>query len=506
MAVPIPAVSSLSPTVSFSSARLAELLSALEHVAAGDSELQLPISPLHDELDAIAYGINVLVGELRWAGARVLQAQEARADELRQALAAAQQANESRSVFLRNVNHEIRTPIAAILGFADLLASEDLPPEDRADFVAGLRSNGEAVLALLGDVLELARLDADKLVLAPEQVSVLELVREVQASLGVETRRKGLTLRLEVSGDAFAPIRTDRLRLRQILVNLIGNAVKFTEGGEIVVSLGAAASAAGELRIIDVTDEGIGIPPDRQPHLFEPFSQADPSIPHEYGGTGLGLALSRRLAAQLGGTLQLLHSAPGRGSAFRLTLAPLRASRGDLAEPDVTGAHSGEDVRGVRVLLAEDHPDIQRAMGRLLESAGASVELARDGREALALARASRYDVVLMDLRMPHLTGIEAARALREDGSGVAIIALTADPSPVRRKEALDAGCDACICKPFTIEELLSAIQATRRGSPTDADLPARATSPAGARSGTVSSSAWDGDSQPAPGVGEHIR
>jgi CheY-like chemotaxis protein len=263
-------------------------------------------------------------------------------------------------------------------------------------------------------------------------------------------------------------------------VNLIGNAVKFTERGGVVVSLGAALSDSGELRVVDVSDTGIGIPIERQPYLFEPFSQADASIPNAYGGTGLGLALSRSLAERLGGTVTLLRSAPGHGSTFRLTLRSLGLPRRETASPDRTPPASGEDIRGTRVLLAEDHPDIQRAMRRLLEGAGASVELAADGREAVLRAKSGRYDVVLMDLRMPLVSGLDAARALRQDGCRIPIIALTADPSQTRQREALDAGCDACLCKPFTMDQLVAAIQSARAAHLDEPDVAAGAPSPAG--------------------------
>ena len=450
--------------MSFSRARVTELLEVLEQMAAGDTEKRLPISPLHDELDAMAHGINVLVGELAWTSARASEAQEARAAELRHAVARAEQAIESRSTFLRNMNHEVRTPIAAMLGFADLLSSPDLSRDDRAELVRGLRSNGQAVLALLAELLDLARMDAGKVLLAAEAVSLHELVQEVHSSLGVEIRAKRLAMRIEVASDALDPIRTDRYRLRQILLNLIGNAVKFTHAGGIIVALRGTGDR--DVRIIDVSDSGIGIAPDRHGDLFEPFQQVDPSITRTYGGTGLGLAVSRRLAERLGGSLVLLRSAPGEGSTFRLTLSalPLGAAA-DAASSDLRPA-TADDLDAVRVLVAEDHPDIQRALLRLLESAGATVDLARDGVEAVARAKAGTYDVLLMDIRMPYVNGLEAARALRDDGYPIPIVALTADASVKTRSEAREAGCAACLCKPFTLAELVTTIQSARGSRP----------------------------------------
>ena len=297
--------------------RLADLMKVLEQIAAGDTKKRLPISSQHDELDAIAHAINVLVGELAWTTERVLEAQTERA-------VTAERANDSKNIFLRNMSHEIRTPITAMLGFADLLASEGLPLQDRPDLLRRLQVNGLAVLALLDDLLDLARLDAHRIVLNPEPVAIIDLVREVLSSLDVDGRAKGLETRVDAIADATGVLHTDRYRLRQILVNLLTNAVKFTESGTITVSMTVARDDGDERWMLDVIDTGIGIAADQQARVFEPFEQANAAINRVYGGSGLGLALSRRLAEQLGGGLVLLRSAPGKGSAFRLTLRPLQ--------------------------------------------------------------------------------------------------------------------------------------------------------------------------------------
>jgi signal transduction histidine kinase/ActR/RegA family two-component response regulator len=444
---------------SFDSERLAALLKVLELMAAGDTGQRLAISPLHDELDAVAHCINVLVGELSWTAARTLEAQEERAAALSAAVVRAEQAVASKNVFLRNVSHEIRTPIAAMLGFADLVATADLSHEDRSDLLRRLQANGQAVLSIVGDLVDLARLDADKISLAPELVCVFDLVREVVASLEIESRAKGIDVRVEVPSDALGTFQTDKYRLRQILVNLIANAIKFTDAGRILVSLSVVHRDGGVQWMIDVADTGIGIAPDRHPYLFEPFAQADSSITRTFGGAGLGLALSRRLAEQLDGNLVLLHSAPGRGTTFRLTLNVLPLTPGsESSVPTEPDPPQGE-LNGLRILLAEDHADMQLAVRRLLEQAGASVTLANDGREAVAKAMSETFDVVLMDLRMPHMDGLQATRVLREEGCRVPIVALTADPATVYREEALDGGCDECLSKPFIPRELVASIR-----------------------------------------------
>jgi signal transduction histidine kinase len=443
--------------IEFERTRIAELMKVLELMAAGDTQKRLPISPRRDELDAIAYAINVVVSELGWTTERVLEAQTERA-------VAAERANDSKNVFLRNMSHEIRTPITAMLGFADLLASESLQPRDRPDLLRRLQTNGLAVLALLDDLLDLARLDAHRIVLNPEPVPVLELVREVMASFEADTRAKGLEMRVEAAAGAVGPLQTDRYRLRQILVNLLTNAVKFTEAGSIAVSIGVTHDDDDKQWMIDLIDTGIGMAADQHARVFEPFEQASHSISRVYGGSGLGLALSRRLAEQLGGGLVLLRSAPGEGSAFRLTLRPLHAPAKLGRHRDRDPASAGEEaIRGLHILLAEDHRDLHLAVRQFLEQAGAIVESAYDGRQAMTIATASTFDVVLMDLRMPQVDGFEATRMLRSQGCALPIIALTADPTTMYHEEALEAGCDACLSKPFKLAELGEAIRRSLR-------------------------------------------
>ena len=443
--------------IEFASGRLAELLDVLERMAAGDTRLRLTISDRHDELDALAHGINVLVGELGWATARIVEAHEERA-------VVAERANNSKNVFLRNVSHEIRTPITAMLGFAGLLASNELAPDKRSQLVGRLEANGRATLALLDDLLDLARLDAQKLVLDPQPVSVIELAQEVFSSLEIDSRGKGLEMRVAAAHEALGPLCTDRNRLRQILINLVANAIKFTPAGRVGLELSATRDADEERWTIDVTDTGIGIAPDRHSSLFEPFEQVNASIPKVYGGNGLGLALSRRLAEQLGGSLTLLRSVPGEGTAFRLIVRPLPAAA-DARSTDAAPARDAYSVEGLHILLAEDHRDLHLATRELLEQSGASVESAFDGREAVAKAMSATFDVVLMDLRMPQMNGLEATQALRTQGYAVPIVALTADPAALWRAEAMEAGCDACLSKPFSFEDVVGSIRASSRAA-----------------------------------------
>jgi signal transduction histidine kinase/CheY-like chemotaxis protein len=453
-------VSDARQTVTFARARVDALLATLEEMAGGARDRRIELTDRGDELDAVAHAVNVLADELRWTYARMTEAERRVAEEMRRSRDEAERASEAKSIFLRTASHEIRTPIAAILGIADLLALGGVSDDDRADLVERLRSNSRSLLSLVGNVLDLSRLDADKLSFANEPVAPVELLREVVNSFEAESRRKGLDVRVETEMPETAMVATDRLRLRQILVNLVANAVKFTSRGGIRASIRLETGSGQSQLTVDIADSGIGIPVDQQRFLFVPFGQADASIVRLHGGTGLGLALSRRLAEQLGGTLTLLHTEPGVGSTFRLSLAA------QVVEPPKTGAMLSTDgvlhlraLAGVRVLLADDNADLRLAIGRSLRIDGASVDYAGNGREALAMARTGQFDVVLMDVRMPVMNGLDATRALRAEGNQVAIIALSADATPEMRTASIVAGCSTYICKPFDPRELVAAIR-----------------------------------------------
>lgn len=451
-------------TLSFARDRVTALLDRLEGMAAGDARAKVPISPLHDELDAIGFGINVLADELRWVSARAAETERRATEELRASKEKAERANESKTVFLRTASHEIRAPIAAILGITDMLAIGGLTDDDQADLVERLRANCRALLSLVGNVLDLSRLEADKLTLTLEPVSPLELIREVVSSLEPEARKRRLDVRVEHEGAAAVVVETDRLRLRQILVNLVANALKFTAQGQVCVSLAAAQREGNTELAIDVSDTGIGIDPDRVPSLFEPFGQVSASFTRNHGGSGLGLALSRRLAEQLGGALTLLHSEPGRGSTFRLALTAPIVELTPAAISLARRERPNGVLHGVRVLLAEDHADLRLAIGRVLQLEGATIDFARDGSEAVSMVRGGGFDVVLMDVNMPVVNGLDATRALRVEGCQLPIVALSADASAESRTESIDAGCSSFLSKPFDADDLVASIRFLRSG------------------------------------------
>jgi PAS domain S-box-containing protein len=424
-----------------------------------------------------------------------LRAEEAlrQAEAMRRAKEAAERADRAKTEFLANVSHEIRTPMTAILGFTDVLMADErvrsLPPQ-RLDDLRTIQQNGAHLLALINDILDLSKIEAGRLPVTPVPSSPAQVAAEVVASMRVRAEAKGLPLSLQFLGPLPATIRSDPVRLRQILSNLLGNAIKFTERGGVWLRVGLVdpASPAPALRF-EVEDSGVGLSPQELAGLFEPFSRARHSPSGEPNGSGLGLAISRRLAERLGGRIDVA-STPGRGSRFTLTLptGPLEGvelrlppadapARAEPSPPPAPAPPTAGRLRDARILLAEDNPAIQRIVALHLERAGAAVVPARNGQEALDLALSARdagrpFDAILMDMQMPVLDGYEATRQLRASGFRGAILALTAYAMPEDREECLRFGCDDHVSKPIDWEQLLSKL-ADHLGRRPDRGVPA---------------------------------
>ncbi|MCQ3919954.1 MAG: hypothetical protein DPW13_03170 [Planctomycetes bacterium] len=400
--------------------------------------------------------------------------------ELREATEAALSANRAKSEFLANMSHEIRTPMTSILGFSERLLEPDLDAATREDAVQTLRRNAEHLLSLINDILDLSKIEAGKLVLESVSCSLVRVVLEVESLMSVRAKAKNLALNVAFEGRIPELVESDPSRLRQILINLVGNAVKFTQQGAVTVTVrgGAGGSTAvGETFPIEliVRDTGIGMTDDVCRRLFEPFQQGDASLSRRFGGTGLGLAISRRLARLLGGDIRV-RSEPGRGSEFVVQL-PVRIPPGTrildaatirtVAEMAPTAAPTlvDDDRLDCRILLAEDGADNQRLIRAILERAGATVEVVENGRFALDRAleaeeKGEAFDVILMDMQMPELDGYEATRRLRRAGYTRPIIALTAHAMSHDRDRCLEAGCDAYETKPLRRQRLLQVIRA----------------------------------------------
>ncbi len=396
-----------------------------------------------------------------------------------QAKAKAEAANRAKSEFLANMSHEIRTPMTAILGFTDLLASPNLLCREQREFLVGIQRNGRALLELIGDILDLSRIEADRLTPEMADCTLQQIIDDVLSVVQVRAAEKGLSL--EVSHVSPLPeiIRTDPACLRQVLTNLIGNAVKFTEHGTVRMILRCMQAPGRPARMqFAISDTGIGIPADKIGELFEPFTQVDGSASRRYGGTGLGLAISRRLARALGGDVQVI-SQLGKGSTFTLTIdagSPrnMRVRQSpqvpSTAEEGLASDEHDVPLHG-RVLLAEDVPDLLVLFRQILEQMNLEVETATDGNLACEMAEKSQtegrpYDLILMDIQMPKTNGYEATRRLREHGWQGPIVALTACVMVGDRERCLQVGCNGYLAKPITATGLRDTLaRYLRRGA-----------------------------------------
>jgi CheY-like chemotaxis protein len=381
---------------------------------------------------------------------------------MQEAKTAAESSNVAKSEFLANMSHEIRTPLTAIMGFADLLSEPGLSAEDQAAHLRTIRRNGEHLLTILNDILDLSKIEAGRMGVERESCAPMQIVSEVASLLRVRAAGKGVALTVSTEGAIPATIHSDPTRLRQILINLVGNAVKFTETGSIRVAL---RMAGPERLAADVIDTGIGMTPEQIDRLFAPFTQADGSMARRFGGTGLGLSISRKLARLLGGDIHV-RSRPGDGSVFTLNVETGPLSGVEMLEnPKEAVSHrqaaATEGSITSRILLAEDGPDNQRLIAFMLGKAGAQVAIAGNGRVAVRMAleawrTGSPFDVVLMDMQMPEMDGYAATRALREAGYEGPVIALTAHALSEDRDRCLAAGCNDFATKPIDRAALLA--------------------------------------------------
>ena len=379
------------------------------------------------------------------------QTQERRALEaLNTALARArdeaQAASRIKSQFLANMSHELRTPFNGMLGMLDLLADSPLTPAQR-DLLQTARASAGHLLALLNDILDLSALDAGQLRIQPEPVDLPELVRHVHRWLQPQAERKGIELGLSIDDGGTPWVLADATRVRQILLNLLGNAIKFTEQGWVAVR----AEWRDAHLVVAVQDTGIGIEPARVAALFEPFVQTDASHTRRFGGTGLGLAICHRLIQAMGGTIDVV-SAPGQGSTFTFRVPLPVVVQAPASQP--AGGATTQWRRGARALVVEDNAINQQVVCRLLQRQGVETVVAGDGAQALALLREEPFDLVLMDCQLPGMDGWETTRRARAQGFRGPVVALTANATEDDRRLCLAAGMDDFLAKPFTVAGL----------------------------------------------------
>ncbi len=425
----------------------------------------------HEMLVAVGCALYLghLVVAVRQNSATTMALRDAnrKADEER---ARAQVANAAKSDFLATISHEIRTPMNAVISAANLLKASELQPAQR-DHVAMLVDAGDVLMGLLNDVLDFSKIEAGKMELEHAEMDVRE--RMVALSRLWEARASASGLKLAMSVDEAVPERvwTDPLRVQQILFNLISNAVKFTEAGQVTVHAGWCEGLEG-LRI-EVTDTGCGIPEDRLPHIFESFEQVEAGTTRRYGGTGLGLAISRRLARLMGGDLTVV-STPGEGSCFVLEV-PVALEGQAAADPDVVEPEAAT-LAGMSILVVDDHEVNRRILSLLLEPHGCELALAENGAEAVELGATRRFDAILMDMQMPVMDGLEASRRLREQGANrdTPVIALTANAMDTHRAAWDGIGVADFLTKPIDPVRLFNSLAqacASRSTAPTLAEV-----------------------------------
>lgn len=384
----------------------------------------------------------------------------------------AEAANIAKSQFLANMSHEIRTPLAAVMGFAELIVRGTSTIEESDECIEAVRRNGKLLLRLIDDILDLSKIEANRLELEQTDFNLAEVLYDIQSTLSFRAQERGIELKFNMSSEKPSRYNADPTRIKQVLLNIIGNGIKFTSAGTVRVDVNIESEGHDSLKhgthdrlSVRVIDQGVGLTSEQAERLFQPFGQADPSTRRHFGGSGLGLVISRQIARAMGGNIRLITSKAGVGSTFEIQLQLERSSAAVVEDVSSiarrTVGRDDEDhftLTGTRILAVDDSPDNLTLISMFLRDSGAELHYAESGNKAIGEVKAKDFDIILMDVQMPGMDGHQATEEIRRLGFKKPIIALTAHAIRSEHDKCRQAGCNSVLTKPITRANLLKGL------------------------------------------------